>query len=346
METTSSPTWNATPQVQLTEQAFNSSAFEVVFTLVLVIIMFGMGCAVDHEILLRNLRKPVGICVGLACQVSLMPVLTYALVKASSMSPLQSLVLILVGCCPGGSYSNIVTYWLHGDMSMSVTMTSFSNVLALGTLPGWIALYTHIENIDEALRIPFRSLAISLISMVIPIVLGILVRFKFPKASRYIPKVCGLVGIFLILGTVLSVFLVNKLELRFDANTIWPIAILPLPGMILTYAIASIPKLDLSVAARKAIAIEVAVQNAALANAVLMLSYGSRMTVVGQVVTIPFLYNIFQVAYALLLVAGYRIWLCVKGKGSNSGRKEKSSGKTSRTDGDDKELKPLSEARD
>lgn len=341
MENASSPTWNVTPQVQLTERGFSTSAFEVIFTVVLIIIMFGMGCAVDYKILLGNLRRPVGICVGLACQITLMPIFTYGLVKASSMNPLHSLALMLVGCCPGGSYSNIVTYWLHGDMSMSVAMTSFSNVLALGTLPGWIALYTFIENVDESLQIPFRSLVISLASMVIPIVLGILFRYKFPKPSRYIPKVCGVVGILVILGAVLSMFIVTKLELQFDMYTIWPIAILPLPGMIITYAIASIPKLGLSIAARKAIALEVAVQNAALANAVLMLSFGSRMKVVGQAVTIPFLYNIFQVAYALLLVAGYRIWFCARGKKNDFTKKDKSS----RID-DDKELKPLSEPCD
>ncbi|XP_039274280.2 ileal sodium/bile acid cotransporter-like [Styela clava] len=306
------------PFLNHTEENTNSFAsmpgFKVIFTLILIVIMFGMGCAVDHKKLIANLKKPVGISVGLGCQIFLVPVITYGLIKLSSMTPLQALALMLVGCSPGGSNSNVITYLIHGDISLSVAMTSFSNMLALVTVPVWLLIFMSIEHIDDNIKIPYESLGITLLSIAISIILGMGFRYKYPQHSKIIPKVCSGIALVILLITIIVLIVVTRVEFKFAAETILPTAFLPIIGMVISYLIACIPPLNLQGRSKKAIAIEVGIQNSGLANSVLFLTYGDRPQCIAEVITIPLIYNIFQTAYIFIIVSGYRIWFCQRNK--------------------------------
>lgn len=77
------------------------------------VVMFSMGCTVEVKKLWGHMKKPWGIAVGLACQFGLMPLTAYLLTTNLVMKPAQA-----IGCCPGGAFSNIITYWSDGDMDL------------------------------------------------------------------------------------------------------------------------------------------------------------------------------------------------------------------------------------
>lgn len=95
-----------------------SLAMSTTLTIMLAMVMFSMGCTVDAMKLWGHIRRPWGIVVGFLCQFGIMPFTAFALALAFQVIPVQAVVIIIMGCCPGGTGSNIICYWLDGDMDL------------------------------------------------------------------------------------------------------------------------------------------------------------------------------------------------------------------------------------
>lgn len=89
-----------------------------VLTIMLSMVMFAMGCRVEAAKLWGHIKKPWGIIIGFLCQFGIMPFTAFALSLAFGVQAVQAVVIIIMGCCPGGSNSNIICYWLEGDMDL------------------------------------------------------------------------------------------------------------------------------------------------------------------------------------------------------------------------------------
>ena len=98
--------------------AILSIVMSTVLTVLLAMVMFAMGCTVDAHKLWGHVRRPWGIAIGFICQFGIMPFTAFALSLAFGVLPVQAIVIIIMGCCPGGSSSNIICYWLDGDMDL------------------------------------------------------------------------------------------------------------------------------------------------------------------------------------------------------------------------------------
>ena len=98
--------------------AILSLVLSTVLTVMLAMVMFAMGCTVEVAKLWQHLRRPWGIVIGFLCQFGIMPFTAFALSLAFDVLPVQAVVIIIMGCCPGGSSSNIIAYWLDGDMDL------------------------------------------------------------------------------------------------------------------------------------------------------------------------------------------------------------------------------------
>lgn len=95
-----------------------SLVLSTVLTIMLAMVMFSMGCTVDVVKLWGHIRRPWGIFIGFLCQFGIMPFTAFALALAFQVLPVQAIVIIIMGCCPGGTGSNIICYWLDGDMDL------------------------------------------------------------------------------------------------------------------------------------------------------------------------------------------------------------------------------------
>lgn len=93
-------------------------ALNIVLTTLLALVVFALGCTVEMGKLLAHVRQPWGILVGILCQFVIMPLTAYLLALAFAVKPLQAVAILIMGCCPGGIISNIITYWIDGDMDL------------------------------------------------------------------------------------------------------------------------------------------------------------------------------------------------------------------------------------
>ena len=94
------------------------------------IAMFGMGLTIKFESLCSIFRHPKDICIGVLAQYTIMPLLAWGICHIFTLSPDIVIGVILVGCCPGGTASNVITYIANDDVPLSVGMTITSTLIA------------------------------------------------------------------------------------------------------------------------------------------------------------------------------------------------------------------------
>jgi len=170
----------------------NSSVLNDIFMLVMmsmiIVNTINMGAQLDLEVLKEVFKRPIGPAVGFFCQFLMMPLLSFLVGYLITDDKLFRLGLFVLGCCPGGTGSNFWTLLLGGDINLSITMTFVSTVAALGMMPFWIFTMSPYLT-DGDIVVPFSQLIISLMSLILPVVLGMWIRWRWPKAGRLMEKV-------------------------------------------------------------------------------------------------------------------------------------------------------------
>ncbi len=144
------------------------------------VIMFGMGLTLSANDLKIVLSRPKDILIGCLTQFTVMPLLAWALTKAFSLPQELAIGVILVGCCPGGTASNVITYLAKGDLALSVGMTAASTLLApiLTPLLVWLLAGTMVN-------VHTTGMLMSIVYIVIlPIVCGLLCQRFIPKVTQ------------------------------------------------------------------------------------------------------------------------------------------------------------------
>ena len=150
-------------------------------TLVLGIIMLTMGMTLTTEDFKILARRPFDIFIGALAQYTLMPLIAFALVKVIDLPPGVAAGLLLVGCCPGGVSSNIITFLSRGDVAFSVGMTTASTLLAPVMTP-LLMLYLAGDKIDINAWAMFKSI---LIVTILPVAVGFLGNCFLGKKIQY-----------------------------------------------------------------------------------------------------------------------------------------------------------------
>lgn len=137
------------------------------------VVMFGMGLTLRPSDFRPVLQHPKDILVGELAQFLIMPSLAWLLCKLLSLPEELALGVILVGCCPGGTASNVICYLAKGDVALSVAMTGVSTLLAPIVTPALVWLLA-----GESVEVDVAGMFLSIVQVVIvPIVLGLLAHF-------------------------------------------------------------------------------------------------------------------------------------------------------------------------
>ena len=144
------------------------------------VVMFGMGLALNLHDFQVVFSRPKDIIIGCLAQFTVMPLLAWGLTKVFQLDEALALGVILVGCCPGGTASNVITYLAKGDLALSVGMTGVSTVLAplLTPLLTWLLA-------GESIHVDVAGMLLSILWVVIlPIVLGLIIKSLWPKFTE------------------------------------------------------------------------------------------------------------------------------------------------------------------
>ena len=225
------------------------------------VIMFGMGLTLYPSDFRIVLRRPLDILIGCLAQFTIMPLLAWLLVWAFALPKELALGVILVGCCPGGTASNVITYLAKGDLPLSVGMTATSTLLApfLTPLLVWLMAGTMVD-VDR------ESMLLSIVYVVIaPIVVGLLCQRFLPQVTKrvtpYLPAFSSVVIAFVV-GIVVS-HSANKL-LSGGTLVVLVVVVHNLMGLSLGFLIGRLLRLPKPRCV--AISIEVGMQNSGLAS--------------------------------------------------------------------------------
>lgn len=278
-----------------------STIVQVCFSVILFIVMFGVGCAGDFASVISHFKHPAGICTGIFNQFIIMPVLALVFVYATQIPQDEAMAVLIQGTAPGGMMSNIITYWINGDINLSISMTAVSTVIALGSMPLWLFIFTHILQIDEKLQIPFSSLGIALAFMVLPVIFGAILRRYKLKVAEIITKVSTIFGTIAIIVTLIVSGIISELSFYLSWRQ-WLICFLtPMLGMIFGYLVALLPFLRLTEPCRRTIAIETGMQNCQISQSVLVISYAANIAIYEKIRLFPLLNSFFQILYGVII---------------------------------------------
>ncbi len=172
-------------------------------TYALAAVMLGMGLTLHPADFRRVLEKPSWVVLGAALQFTVMPLLGWALAMAFSLPTPLAVGLILLGCCPGGTASNVVAYLARVDVALSVTMTAVSTMLAVVMTP---LLSTWL--IGDRVEVNAYDLFVGTVKVVlVPIVLGVILNRHCARLTRAVlpaAPLVAIVGILLIVGSIIG----------------------------------------------------------------------------------------------------------------------------------------------
>jgi BASS family bile acid:Na+ symporter len=266
-------------------------------------IMLGMGASLTFKDFRIAFRKPQGIAVGLLCQYGIMPFLGYALAAALGLPPALAIGVILIGCMPGGTTSNIFTYFSKGVLALSIMMTICSTLVAVVMVPALLSFYSGLKGLPAEYAIPAGNVAQVLAVLIVPTLLGMALRKWNPNVGATIELVGGALGIFVILFLIGTWVPRNHMLL---ATTPWPVYFaavgLGLIGMALGYALSRLLRQDTR--RSRTIALETGIQNGVLAVLIILLTFKGEMQ--QQVLLVPVLYSLFIVLTSSAVTVWFR----------------------------------------
>ena len=223
--------------------------------------MFCMGITLKIEDFKVLFTRPKDIAIGAIAQFTIMPLLAFLLSLAFRLPPELAIGVILVGTCPGGISSNVITYLAKGDVPLSVGMTSVSTILAPLATPLLTLLYA-----GEKIDVNAVSMFISILQVVIlPIFLGFIINKFFHKFVEHFKDVLPLISVIAVVAIVAAVVSANSQRLMQVGHLVVIVIIIHNTlGYMLGYLLGKICKFNN--AKCKTISIEVGMQNAGLAS--------------------------------------------------------------------------------
>lgn len=233
-------------------------------SIIIGIIMFSMGLTLTTQDFKILAKRPFDICIGAIAQYFIMPFLAFTLSKLLHLPDAIALGLILVGCCPGGVSSNIMSYLCGGDVAFSVGMTTVSTLLSPFMTPllvSFLASGTHIT-------IKGLPMFVSIIETVIlPIAIGFVLNYVFGKNKTFkeLQKIMpgiAVLGLACVVGGVIS----SQGTKFFTSGVVFFVAVFLHNGLgyLLGYGAGKLT--GMNVAKKRTISIEVGMQNAGLAT--------------------------------------------------------------------------------
>ena len=160
----------------------------------LVLLMAGMGASLTLADFREVLRRPRGPLIGLLSQYGWMPLIAFGLCRALSLPDDLAISLIVVGCTPGGTTSNLFTYFAGADVALSVSMTTLSTIAAVALMPLTLWIYAS-GYASESLKIPYGNITSTLAVMLVPLALGMFLRARRPGAAAVVERLGGLAGL-------------------------------------------------------------------------------------------------------------------------------------------------------
>lgn len=226
------------------------------------LVMFGMGMTLDLADFLLVFKRPKAIIIGTVLQYALMPFTGFVIARVFFLSPELTAGVVLLGCCPGGTASNVISYLAKGDVALSIVLTAVSTLISFVMTPLLTWIY-----IGQTIDVDVYGMLFSILQIVIvPVAMGITIN---TLAGSHIENIRHLFPLFSVLTIVFIIAIIMALnrETVISAGFLVVVVVVlhNLLGLVSGYGFAKL--LGLSEIEARTIGIEVGMQNSGLSVA-------------------------------------------------------------------------------
>lgn len=276
------------------------SEFEqALLALMVFVIMLGMGSSLTPRDFYLALKRPYGLAIGVISQYGIMPFLGFLMATTLAVPEFIAIGILIMACMPGGTTSNIFTYFSKGNLALSVLMTVTSTVTGVVLIPIILVLYATALD----LAIPRENIIVTLILLLVPVAIGMVLRKLNANAGATVEFFGSLLAVLFIAFIALSWIPRNWQFLMNTTPATYFAAIgLGLFGIAIGYGFARALRLHPRNA--RTVALETGIQNGPLALAIIVFTFAGEEA--QSVMAVPALYSLFIVIVSTLVTLVFR----------------------------------------
>lgn len=274
----------------------------------LAIIMLGLGLSLVLGDFKRIFTYPKAVLIGLLNQLVLLPLVGFGLVYIFELSPVYAVGVVLISACPGGPTSNLLTFLAKGDAALSISLTAFSSLITIITIPFIVnfALETQF-GAGEYIALPvLQTILQIMVITIIPVSIGMLIKSRAPKTALKFEKSVKIASAILLAVIILGAILKQKEDI-IPAFKELGLVILLLNIVTLGLGFFVAKMLGLNYRQASTISIESGIQNGTLAIAI---AAGATLLNNPQMAIPPAVYSIL-----MFFTGGFIAWLYAKNNG-------------------------------
>lgn len=255
---------------------------EIFLPLSLAFIMFGMGLSLTFGDFKRILVYPKAVTIGLVNQLLLIPLVAFGLIQAFDVEAELAVGMMILAVCPGGATSNLITHLAKGDSALSITLTAFSSLITVFTIPFLVNFsiqYFMPEGGQEFQLNVFGTVISVILITAIPVLIGMIILRKIPNlALRVEPTFRKLSAVFFVI-ILIAAILKERQNLLTYISEVGPVA-LSLNIATLAIGFFSARLLGLNYKQSRTVSIESGIQNGTLGITIAATLIGnSQMTI-------------------------------------------------------------------
>jgi BASS family bile acid:Na+ symporter len=272
---------------------------QAILALMIFVIMLGMGASLTPRDFILALKRPYGLGVGVVSQFGFMPLIGYLLATTLPVSDPIKIGILIMACMPGGTTSNIFTYFSQGNLALSVLMTITSTVFGVIMIPLLLLLYAGALDLD----IPRENIIVTLILLLVPVGIGMVLRRVNANVGAVTEFLGSLLALIFILFLVVSWIPRNW---EFLLSTTWATYFgaitLGVFGFACGYGFSGL--LRLHPRNVRTVALETGIQNGPLAIAIIAFTFSGDEA--QAIMAVPALYSLFIVLTSTVLTLWFR----------------------------------------
>ncbi|KQB96487.1 BASS family bile acid:Na+ symporter [Loktanella sp. PT4BL] len=272
---------------------------QAILALMIFVIMLGMGASLTPRDFTLALKRPYGLMIGVVSQYGFMPLIGFILATTLPVSDTIKIGILIMACMPGGTTSNIFTYFSKGNLALSVLMTVTSTVFGVILIPLVLVLYAGALDLD----IPRENIIATLVLLLVPVAIGMVLRKLNANVGAVTEFMGSMLAIFFILFLIVSWIPRNW---EFLLTTTWATyfgsIVLGLFGFALGYGFSILLRLHPRNA--RTVALETGIQNGPLAIAIIAFTFPA--TEQQAIMAVPVLYSLFIVITSTMVTLWFR----------------------------------------
>ena len=272
---------------------------QAILALMIFVIMLGMGASLTPRDFTLALKRPYGLMIGVVSQYGFMPLIGFVLATTLPVSDTIKIGILIMACMPGGTTSNIFTYFSKGNLALSVLMTVTSTVFGVVLIPLVLVLYAGALDLD----IPRENIIATLVLLLVPVGIGMVLRKLNANVGAVTEFMGSMLAIFFIVFLIVSWIPRNW---EFLLTTTWATyfgsIVLGLFGFALGYGFSILLRLHPRNA--RTVALETGIQNGPLAIAIIAFTFAG--TEAQSIMAVPVLYSLFIVITSTMLTLWFR----------------------------------------